>query len=167
MRGLGGAGESSVGATVDATGSGHTLAIACQVPRQRAHGSGCTAPGTPAGSTVHEARLLRRSPGRRRAGTTVFQICLPAPGSARSMTFDRTGTLDRPGPHRSQVGHVTIYYQILLNYTTMCHVNQRRTRVFESNRPSPVFAVVSPRERPMTALRGAARARHRIDVPSR
>lgn len=46
MRGLGGAGESSVGATVDATGSGHALAIACKVPRQRAHGSGCTAPGT-------------------------------------------------------------------------------------------------------------------------
>lgn len=51
----------------------------------------------------------------------------------------------------------------------MCHVNQRRTRVFESNRPSPVFVVVSPRERPMTALRAARRARrrHRIDVPSR
>ena len=52
---------------------------------------------------------------------------------------------------------------LLLHYYD---VNQRRTRVFESNRPSPVFVVVSPRERPMTASRGA-RARHRIDVPSR
>ena len=69
------------------------------------------------------------------------------------------GGRDRTGPRSTRN-----YLLLLLNYNDM---NQRRTRVFESNRPSPVFAVVSPRERPMTALRGAARARHRIDVPSR
>ena len=58
MRGLGGAGESSVGATVDATGSGHALAIACKVPRQRAHGSGCTA-GAP-GTTPASAAMMMR-----------------------------------------------------------------------------------------------------------
>ena len=83
MRGLGGAGESSVGATVDATGSGHALAIACKVPRQRAHGSGCTAPGTPlastAGSTVHEARFDGRPAGAAR-GPQCFRFVYPRRG---------------------------------------------------------------------------------------
>jgi len=73
VRGLGGAGESSVGATVDATGSGHALAIACKVPRQRAHGSGCTAPGTPARQA---ARFTRR-------GSTVAR---PAPRGDHSVS---------------------------------------------------------------------------------
>ena len=70
-----------------------------------------------------------------------------------------------PVPVRSRPvpGRDANYLLLLLHYYD---VNQRRTRVFESNRPSPVFVVVSPRERPMTASRGA-RARHRIDVPSR
>jgi hypothetical protein len=79
VRGLGGAGESSVGATVDATGSGHALAIACKVPRQRAHGSGCTAPGTPAGSTVHEARFDGRPAGAAR-GPQCFRFVYPRRG---------------------------------------------------------------------------------------
>lgn len=83
MRGLGGAGESSVGATVDATGSGHALAIACKVPRQRAHGSGCTAgaPGTtPAGSTVHEARFDGRPAGGAARGPQCFRFVYPRRG---------------------------------------------------------------------------------------
>ena len=84
MRGLGGAGESSVGATVDATGSGHALAIACKVPRQRALGCGCTAgaPGTVASRlarTVHEARFDGRPAGAAR-GPQCFRFVYPRRG---------------------------------------------------------------------------------------
>jgi hypothetical protein len=77
VRGLGGAGESSVGATVDATGSGHALAIACKVPRQRAHGSGCTAGGGAPGTVASRlARFTRR-------GSTVAR---PAPRGDHSVS---------------------------------------------------------------------------------
>jgi len=84
VRGLGGAGESSVGATVDATGSGHALAIACKVPRQRAHGSGCTAgaPGTPeqAARFYHEARFDGRPAGGAARGPQCFRFVYPRRG---------------------------------------------------------------------------------------
>ena len=92
MRGLGGAGESSVGATVDATGSGHALAIACKVPRQRAHGSGCTrAPGTPLASR----RFTSPVSGITRRGSTVARPAPRGDHSVSDFVYPRRGLLDR------------------------------------------------------------------------